>query len=71
MCDFLANIKTVKFMYSDLQRFMSYKSLQIEQYINDNDIDLPMTTILTPLPGTKLHQEIKSKIKSLNMMKMV
>lgn len=31
-------------------------------YINDNSVDLPMITVMTPLPGTKLHREIRNKI---------
>jgi hopanoid C-3 methylase len=32
------------------------------RYIKDNAIDLPMLTILTPLPGTRLHKELQEQI---------
>ncbi len=34
----------------------------LEGYIFDNGIDLPMLTILTPLPGTPLYQKMKDRI---------
>ncbi|MDA3832739.1 MAG: cobalamin-dependent protein [Spirochaetales bacterium] len=34
----------------------------LQRYINDHTIDLPMITVLTPLPGTPLYQEYQSKI---------
>ncbi len=35
---------------------------QLGEYIVKNGIDLPMLTILTPLPGTRLYQEMKDRI---------
>jgi radical SAM superfamily enzyme YgiQ (UPF0313 family) len=32
------------------------------RYINDNAIDLPMLTVMTPLPGTRLHDEMRNEI---------
>ncbi len=31
-------------------------------YISDNRIDLPMITVLTPLPGTAMHKKMKERI---------
>jgi radical SAM superfamily enzyme YgiQ (UPF0313 family) len=31
-------------------------------YIKDNAVDLPMITVMTPLPGTKLHREMRRDI---------
>ena len=31
-------------------------------YIRDNEVDLPMITVMTPLPGTTLHQEMRQQI---------
>jgi len=31
-------------------------------YINTNKVDLPMITVMTPLPGTKLHREMRDRI---------
>jgi len=35
---------------------------RLGHYISDNSIDLPMITVLTPLPGTRLHQGMKDRI---------
>jgi radical SAM superfamily enzyme YgiQ (UPF0313 family) len=35
---------------------------RLQRYINEHTIDLPMITVLTPLPGTPLHKEYQSKI---------
>lgn len=32
------------------------------RYIEDNPIDLPIVTVLTPLPGTAVHREMQSRI---------
>ncbi len=34
----------------------------LQRYIENHTIDLPMITVLTPLPGTPLHKEYQSKI---------
>ena len=34
----------------------------LREYITSNRIDLPMITVMTPLPGTKLHADMKNKI---------
>jgi len=42
-----------------------YKEAQFEtlaRYIEDNAIDLPMLTVLTPLPGTHLYESWKDQI---------
>jgi radical SAM superfamily enzyme YgiQ (UPF0313 family) len=39
----------------------------LERYINSHAIDLPMITVLTPLPGTPLHKKYKSKITIENL----
>ena len=33
-----------------------------EKYIKDNKIDLPMITVLTPLPGTNMYKPYESQI---------
>ncbi len=40
---------------------------RLQRYINDHDIDLPMITVLTPLPGTPLHKEYQAKITIENL----
>ncbi len=35
---------------------------ELGEYITGNNIDLPMLTILTPLPGTRLYESMKDKI---------
>ncbi len=35
---------------------------QLEQFVRKQEIDLPMHTILTPLPGTPLYRELQSQI---------
>lgn len=40
---------------------------QLERYITSHQIDLPMLTILTPLPGTALYTEMKPKISEHNL----
>jgi len=40
---------------------------QLEQYITSHHIDLPMLTILTPLPGTALYTEMKPQISEHNL----
>jgi radical SAM superfamily enzyme YgiQ (UPF0313 family) len=42
-----------------------YKEAQFEtlaRYIEDNAIDLPILTVLTPLPGTHLYESMKDQI---------
>ena len=39
----------------------------LQYYINNHAIDLPMITVLTPLPGTPLYQEYKSKLTIQNL----
>ncbi len=39
----------------------------LQHYINSHAIDLPMITVLTPLPGTPLHKEYQSKITINNL----
>lgn len=39
----------------------------LERYINSHAIDLPMITVLTPLPGTPLYQEYQTKITIDNL----
>ncbi|MEA3385045.1 MAG: radical SAM protein [Thermodesulfobacteriota bacterium] len=42
-----------------------YKESQFEtlaRYIEDNTIDLPILTVLTPLPGTHLYESVKDQI---------
>jgi len=42
-----------------------YKEAQFEtlaRYIEDNAIDLPILTVLTPLPGTHLYESVKDQI---------
>ena len=34
----------------------------LRDYLSENPVDLPMLSILTPLPGTELHKSIKNKI---------
>ncbi len=34
----------------------------MEKYVTDSHIDLPMFSILTPLPGTRLHKIMKEQI---------
>ena len=36
---------------------------QLNDFVYDQAIDLPMHTILTPLPGTQLHRQLQSQIK--------
>lgn len=40
---------------------------QLEQYITSHHIDLPMLTILTPLPGTVLYTEMREQISEHNL----
>lgn len=40
---------------------------QLERYIISHHIDLPMLTILTPLPGTKLYADMKHQICEHNL----
>ncbi|MDF1576872.1 MAG: radical SAM protein [Desulfobulbales bacterium] len=35
---------------------------RLGEYIGANKVDLPMITVMTPLPGTKLHREIRDRI---------
>lgn len=35
---------------------------RLGNYIQTNSVDLPMITVMTPLPGTKLHQEMRARI---------
>ena len=35
---------------------------RLGNYINKNSVDLPMITVMTPLPGTKLHKEMCNEI---------
>ncbi len=35
---------------------------RLGHYICENSVDLPMITVMTPLPGTKLHAEIRDQI---------
>ncbi|MBU0482884.1 MAG: B12-binding domain-containing radical SAM protein [Proteobacteria bacterium] len=35
---------------------------RLGKYIKDTAIDLPMITVMTPLPGTKMHREIQHEI---------
>ncbi len=35
---------------------------RLGNYVREQEIELPMHTILTPLPGTKLHQQVKDQI---------
>jgi radical SAM superfamily enzyme YgiQ (UPF0313 family) len=35
---------------------------RLGQYISDNSVDLPMITVMTPLPGTKLYNEMRDEI---------
>lgn len=35
---------------------------QLGSFAREQQIDLPMYTVLTPLPGTRLHQQLKDKI---------
>jgi len=35
---------------------------RLGRYIADNRVDLPMITVLTPLPGTRLHQRLRDRI---------
>jgi radical SAM superfamily enzyme YgiQ (UPF0313 family) len=34
----------------------------LERYLDENPVDLPMLTVLTPLPGTPLHARMKDRI---------
>lgn len=34
----------------------------LERYLEENPIDLPIFTVLTPLPGTPLHRQMKERI---------
>jgi radical SAM superfamily enzyme YgiQ (UPF0313 family) len=35
---------------------------RLGQYLSDNSVDLPMITVMTPLPGTKLYNEMRDEI---------
>jgi len=35
---------------------------KLANYIRDNSIDLPMITVMTPLPGTAMHEEMSQQI---------
>jgi radical SAM superfamily enzyme YgiQ (UPF0313 family) len=39
----------------------------LEEYLACHQVDLPMLTIMTPLPGTPLHQQIKHRINESNL----
>ncbi len=39
----------------------------LQQYINSHNIDLPMITVLTPLPGTPLYKKYQSRITISNL----
>ncbi len=39
----------------------------LESYLGTHKIDLPMLTIMTPLPGTPLYREISNKITEFNL----
>ena len=40
---------------------------RLQRYIDDHAIDLPMITVLTPLPGTALHRNMRDKITEDNL----
>lgn len=40
---------------------------RLGEYIGENKIDLPMITVMTPLPGTRLHSEMKDEIINHNL----
>ncbi len=40
---------------------------QLEDYIVNHKIDLPMLTIMTPLPGTPMYAEMKHQISEFNL----
>ncbi|MBU0480817.1 MAG: B12-binding domain-containing radical SAM protein [Proteobacteria bacterium] len=35
---------------------------RLDRYITDHSVDLPMITVMTPLPGTRLHEEMRDEI---------
>lgn len=40
---------------------------RLSSYLVDNRIDLPMITVLTPLPGTPLHRQMQPRITNHNL----
>ncbi|MFO7714317.1 B12-binding domain-containing radical SAM protein [Desulfosarcina sp.] len=40
---------------------------RLERFIEQSDIDLPIPAVLTPIPGTPLHQELRSHITIDNL----
>ncbi|MDM8535990.1 radical SAM protein [Desulfobacterales bacterium HSG17] len=41
----------------------TYKDFeQLQKFVNSHDIDLPLPSILTPLPGTPIYEKLKHKI---------
>lgn len=40
---------------------------QLENYITSHQINLPMLTIMTPLPGTELYTKMKNQISEFNL----
>ena len=40
---------------------------QLEEYITSHQINLPMLTIMTPLPGTPLYAKMKNRISEYNL----
>lgn len=36
---------------------------QLKKFVDSHDIDLPLPSILTPLPGTRIYEKLKNKIK--------
>jgi len=40
---------------------------RLERYIAEHEIDLPMITVLTPLPGTALHGEMQDRLTETNL----
>ncbi|WP_028580081.1 B12-binding domain-containing radical SAM protein [Desulfogranum japonicum] len=40
---------------------------RLEGYLETTDIDLPMITVLTPLPGTPLYAQLKHRITNTNL----
>jgi hypothetical protein len=40
---------------------------QLSHYLQNHPIDLPMITVMTPLPGTPLHASLRPKIVNHNL----
>ena len=40
---------------------------RLNGYLSDNHIDLPMITVMTPLPGTRLYQKQQNRITNHNL----